>query len=277
MMQDLRVRLGDVVPYSDADFVQEGDNVILDYEATLDGNKIDNLCSSGEMVTVGKTPIPDFDANLFGMKSGETREFDLHIPKDTLPSLADKTVHFTVTLTIGSKTVPCPLDDSLATKMGKKDLNELREQVHGAAMTRVQGSRKLALHDVIARRLVADNAIEVPSWMSLSEARYLAHQSKLDWDVLPDMDRESLIDMAVKNVKLSLVLDKIREDNPEAQLTDQEVFEIIKQNLSTTKVDKPIDDIIAELNRTGYLQILFSRIRDEHAMDFVSKSVKVIE
>ena len=277
MLQELRTKLGDVAPYSDTDFVQQGDNVILDYEGTIDGKPVHGLANTGEMVTIGSNLIPNFDNNLLGMGVGETREFDIHAPLETLPSIAGKTVHFKVTLSTGAKTVPCPLNDELAVRMGKKDFNELREQVSAAAAGRVQSSYKMALHDKIAKRLVADNNINVPNWMALSEARYLAHQSQLDWTVMVDDDKEKLLEMATKNVKLSLVLDKVRELEVESQLSDQEVFEIIKQNLSKTKVQKSLDEVIQEMNKTGYLQILFSRIRDEYTMDYIVKSVKVIE
>jgi trigger factor len=276
MMQELRVRLGDAAPYSDTDVVQNGDNIIIDYEGSIDGVKVDNLSASGEMVTIGSNQIPDFDPNLLGMLSGEAREFDIHVPEGSLPSIAGKTVHFKVILITGAKNTPCPLNDELATKMGKKDFVELREQVQLAATARVAGAVKMAIQDAVAKRLVADNTINVPNWMSLSEARYLAHQSQLDWTTIADADKEKFMEMATKNVKLSLILDAIREKEVDSQLSDQEVFEIIKKNLAQTKIQKSLDEVIQEMNRTGYLQILFSRIRDEHTMDFIVKSVKII-
>lgn len=277
MLQELRVRLGDVAPYSDTDFIQQGDNVIMDYEGSIDGKQVPGLVNTGEMITVGSNFIPDFDSNLMGMAVGETREFDIHAPEGSLPSIAGKTVHFKVTLTTGAKTIPCPLNDELASRMGKKDFTELRNDVAAAAAVRVQQNAKKALHEAVAKRLVADNAVDVPNWMALSEAQYLAHQSQLDWNIVQDVDREKFIELATKNVKLSLILDKIRELEVESQLSDQEVFEIIKQNLAATKIQKSLDEVIQEMNRTGYLQILFSRIRDEHTMDYIVKSVKVIE
>ena len=276
MLQELRVRLGDVAPYSDTDVVENGDNIIIDYEGSIDGEKVANLSATGEMVTIGNNQIPDFDVNLLKMASGETREFDIHVPEGSLPSIAGKTVHFKVTLTTGAKTTPCPLNDELAIKMGKKDFVELRDQVLAAAQGRVANSVKMAIHDSVAKRLVADNTIDVPNWMTLSEAQYLAHQSQLDWTTIVDADKEKFLEMATKNVKLSLILDKVRETDVESQLSDQEIFEIIKQNLAQTKVQKSLDEVIQEMNRTGYLQILFSRIRDEHTMDFVVKAAKIV-
>jgi len=277
MMQDLRVRLGDVTPYTDTDFVQTGDNVIIDYEGTIDGEKVDSLVAQGEMVTIGSSPLAAFDSNLLGMSMGETREFDFVAPENGLPSLSGKTIHFTVTLNMGSKTTPAALDDEMAKKMGKANFAELEEMVAQAAFARSANMNKMAIHEAIAKKLVVETQVAVPRWMSLSEAQYLTQQSQLDWNVLPDSDKEKMIEMAEQNVKLSLVLDKIREAEPEAQLTDQEVFEIIKQNLAQTKVTQSLDEVIQQMNKTGYLQILFSRIRDENTMDYVVKTVKLID
>src|SRR5579864_3336815 len=43
MMQDLRVRAGEVLPYDDGEFVQDGDNILVDYEGSVDGTKVDSL------------------------------------------------------------------------------------------------------------------------------------------------------------------------------------------------------------------------------------------
>jgi len=277
MLQELRVRFGEAAPYKDSDFVQSGDSVLISYEGSIDGEKVDSLVAESEMLTVGTSQLVNFDDNLLGMSVGETREFDLVAPSNGLPSLAGKTIHFKVTLNMGSKIVPCPLDDSLAKKFGKNTFSELREFVLGSAQAQLANKFKTAVNAAIAAKLVDDNNISVPNWMSLSEAQYLAHTAKLDWNTLSDVDKEKYIDMAQKNVKLTLILDKIRESEPEAQLSDQEVFDIIKRTLTLNKANASLDDIIKEMSRTGYLQILFSRIRDEHTLDFVVKNIKVVE
>lgn len=277
MMQELRAKYGEVNPYTDQDFVQRGDNIIVDYEGTIDGVKIDTLCAAGEMLAVGSSQLASFDDNVLGMTLGETREFDLTVPKEGLPSLAGKTVHFKITLNMGSKTIPCALDDSLAQKLAKKDYEELRSFIHEVAAAKVANTFREMVNNAVAQKLVAANEFSVPGWMSLSEAQYLAHNAQLDWTTLADMDKESYLALAEKNVKLSLILDKVRENEPDAQLSDQETFEIIKQNLAQTKVEKPIDEIIANMSKSGYLQILFSRLKDEYALDFVVKQVKIVE
>ena len=88
------------------------------------------------MITVGGGPMPGFDQNLLGMALGEEREFDFVAPEGGLPSISGKTIHFKATLVMGSKTVPCPLDDELAKRMNKKDFAEVQEFVSQAAFSR---------------------------------------------------------------------------------------------------------------------------------------------
>jgi trigger factor len=277
MLQELRVRFGTSVPYEETDFVQKGDNVIISYIGSIDGQKVDSLSAEGEMLTVGHSQLTAFDDNLLGMTIGETREFNLVVPEGGLPSLVGKTIHFSVTLTMGAKNNPMPLNDELALKVGKSSFAELKEFVSQSAAAKRAIAIKTQLNEVVSKFLVANHKFEVPNWLILSEARYLAHQSKLEWDNLTDLDRRKFMEMAESNVKLSLILDRIREVEPEAQLSDQEVFDIIKHNILQSKTKSTPDDIIQEMNRTGYLQILFSRIRDENTLDFIVKTVKFVE
>jgi trigger factor len=277
MLQELRHRFGEVQSFKEEDFVQKGDKLSISYECTVDEQKMDNLCAENEDLVVGNGQLSDFDDNLLGMKIGETREFNLAAPETSLPSLVGKTLKFKVTVNSGSKTVPCALDDAFANKLGKSSYNELREFVLGSAQSQLQNKFKTALNSAVSKKLVDAHNIRVPQWMTLSEARYLVHSSKVNWDTLPDVDKEKYINIAEQNVKLALILDKLRENHPDAQLTDQEVFEIIKRTLSNNNANVSLESILTDLSKTGYLQVLISRIRDEHTLDFVVNNTKIIE
>lgn len=277
MLQELRVRFGETSPFKEEDFVQKGDTVSVSYQCTVDGEKLDNLCAENETLVVGNGQITEFDENLLGLKLGETRDFSMPAPSTSLPSLQGKALKFTVTVNMGTKTTPCALDDTFAAKLGKQTFIELREFVLGSAQSQLQMKFKTALSAAVSKKLVDSNTIEVPDWMVLSEARYLAYSAKIDWVTLPDLDKERYMELASQNVKLSLILEKIRDNYPEAQLSDQEVFDIMKRTLSNNNLNVPLDSVLNDLNKTGYLQVLISRIRDEHALDFVVNNVKIIE
>lgn len=277
MMQQLRVKYGESVPYEEDDFVQVGDNIILNYEGFLDGEKLDSISSEGEMLTVGSSQLHDFDNSLLGMTMGESREFDLVVPDDGLPSLAGKTLHFNATVVMGSKQVPAALDDELAHKLGKSDFAELKEFVSKTAAARYQQLEHNKLTEFVVNKLIDGHEFNSPNWLVVSEAKYLAHNAKVEWDNLDDLDKEQYMKMATKNVKVSLILDRIREEEPEAQLSDEEMFEIVKREVMNNNSQVSPDDMIQEMNRTGYLQVLFARLKDEYALDFIVKTSTVIE
>lgn len=276
MLQEMRVRKGNNEPFSEKDRAALGDNVMLDYQGSCDGQTIDTLCAEGELLTLGRSAVKEFDESIVGMALGETKDFDIIVGDNSFPSVSGKKVHFTVTLTMGSKNIPAGLDDSLANSFGKANLAELRTAVAASATVQCANKQKELLHNAINNKLIASHSIDVPTWMSSSEAQYLAQQSKVNWEVLPKEDKEKLLKLASDNCKLALILEKVREDEPLANLSDQEVFEIVKANISKSNA-KDADEAIKKMQANGYLQILFSRIRDEHAMDFIAEKLKVIE
>lgn len=280
MLQEMRIRCGEAIPYADTDFVQDGDNVIIDYRA-FDKNdagedvELVNLNATGELLTVGKSQLPGFDDNLLGMQLNEKREFNLKVPETGLPSVANKTIRFEVVLNAGSKIKPMPLNDELAKKMGKETIAELEQTVTDMATARHAASMRDAQIRQVSARLIADNDVKIPDWLVLSEAQYLATGAQLQWESLVDEDKQKYLSVAGGNVKLALILDKIRENEPETQLSDQEVLEMIKQTVA--KGNPNPEQVLKSMNENGYLTVLVARIRDEQALDFVLKNAKIIE
>lgn len=276
ILQDLRVRFGEQVPFSEEDFVQTGDQVIVNYEGKVNGEVVEALCANGEMFTVGSSEIPEIDTNILGMKVTESRSFDMKAPESAVPSLSGKRISLTITLLMGSKIVLAPLDDSLAEKAGKKSIEELQQHISAVATARLNSELKSKINEQISEHLVAMHDFKVPNWLALSEARYLTQASKLDFDSLKDEDKEKFVSLAERNVKLSLILDRIRETEPEAQLSDQEVYDILKNSLSRTNPDGA-SGLLMEFAKSGYLKVLFARIRDEHTLDVINKSTTIVE
>jgi trigger factor len=275
LMEELRIRSGEVVPYAEEDFVQEGDSVIINYDVFDGEENLPQFAATGEVLTVGKGKLPGFDTNLLGMKVGEQREFLVRMPEGSLPELVGKDLKFAVTINGGQKIIPMPLNDELAKKLGKENFAEVQEYITGTATSRIAEAEKGKVLAQVSAKLVAENTMVVPDWLKLAEAQYLAQQSRVDWNTLDDEAKEGLLKTAEPNVKLSLILDRIREVEPEAQLGDQEIIEMIKASL--TKSSGDVDDMLKNMNQNGYLPVLVGRIRDENTLDFVLKASKIIE
>jgi FKBP-type peptidyl-prolyl cis-trans isomerase (trigger factor) len=128
-------------------------------------------------------------------------------------------------LVMGSKSLPSALDDALAKKIGAKDINDLMSMAQSIAIQRAQELEKRYLSDQIAKRLIAGHKLEIPSWLSGFEAQLLAKQFGNSWSNISDDHKKDFIALAVQNVKLSIILDKIRESEPDSQLSDEEVLD----------------------------------------------------
>ncbi len=278
MLQDFRIRYGEAIPYENDDFVQMTDNVIIDYDVYDGDRKVEALSIEGELLTVGRSMLDGFDANLLGMKITEKREFYLKEPDTGLPSLAGKELKFKVAVIMGSKIKPMPLDDTLAQKMEKKDLQELTQFATDYASARLQEKQRQNEALAISNKLVADHNIRVPEWLTQSEAQYLVASAKIEWGKLAPEDQAQYMKMAENNVKLSLIFDKIREEEPETQLSDSEVISTIQGMVQkAAKTPEEVDGMMNELNKTGQIVVLAARVRDEFTQDFLLKSTKWIE
>ena len=277
ILQQLREQHGAQTQYTDNDFVQANDQIIINYTGYSGENKIDALSADGEMLKVGSSSIKEFDDNLLGMKVGDDRVFYIRVPEDGLPSVANTEIKFQVQLVAGSKVQPAGLDDDLAKKMGKETFQELHEMVTQAATGRAEMNRKAAIISQISAKLVTEHDFKIPDWLALPEAQHIAQQARVNWETLPDADKERFLSMGVNNAKMSLILDKIRDEEPDAQLSDSEVIEMLKQTFAKQSPGRNPEEILQELNQNGYLQSLFVRVRDEHVLGYLVDQSVIIE
>ncbi len=83
-----------------ADTVQEGDEVVIDYTGTVDGEEVEGASADDFDLIIGSGLfIEGFEEGLIGASAGETVELDLTFPEDYYyESLAGKEAVFTVTI-----------------------------------------------------------------------------------------------------------------------------------------------------------------------------------
>ena len=124
---------------------------------------------------------------------------------------------------------------------------------------------------------------EVPVWLSSFEAELLSRQYGYTWQNLSDIQRENFVKLAEKNVRLSIILDKIRESEPDAQMSDEEVFSSIQNNISLYKqslqgmAGKSDQEVLEQIAKSGYMPALVSTVKDDFTMDYVIKNSNIQE
>ena len=271
MCQELRVRHGEIAPYEEKDFIQKGDQITVDFEATVDGKIIDGGKGEGKLLTVGESPLKEFDDNILGMAVGETREFDLMVDNGK----GEQKTHMKLTLLMGSKRIPCPLDDELAKKVGFENYNAMRERLVAVAASKIQSIEFALMSDKVVNRLVADNDIKVPVWLVTMESQQLAMQEGKKWETVSVEDKEKYISRSTDNVKLALILDSVREKEPEAVLSDSELVGVIKERIAQGGYNA--EQFIAESQKDGRLLGMMASLRNEHTLQWICSKCKITE
>lgn len=266
LIQELRTKNGDNNPYGDGDFIQLGDAITMDYET----NELDKdvfVGEFGKLYDVGSNLLPEFDDNIVGMTPGEERTFS--ISKD------GKKFDVKMTLHMGMKKVPAALDDALAVKVGIENYNKLLEVVEGIATNRLKQHTDSQMAEQIKNKLLDLHQFEVPAWLIDMEKNQLAQNMGVKLDDLTEEVSAEFVERAKGSVKFALILDLIRSKVPEADLSDEEVINLIKQRVAG-QVENP-DAFLLDMQKKGQLIQAISQIRNEVTLQFLIENAKIIE
>jgi trigger factor len=261
-LQDLRQRAADISPYEENDFVQIGDTVTLDYSVFENDTLITS--EEGMLYNVGDNLLPDFDSNICGMQAGENRDFVIDNKK------------VTVQLHMGMKKVPAPLDDSLAQRFNLSTLDELLENTKRSVQQQQEQSKLNTIKNQVRTRLLLDNNVNVPLWLSLDEAKNIANQERVNWNDLNEHARASYIKRAEEGIALVFILNAIKKQEPETELTDAEAVEFAKQILKQNGV-QDIEQYIGYLSNNGTLPAILNQVRNDYVMGWLVKNTTTME
>jgi len=273
-LEDLRLRFGDVEPYSDEDFVEEGDQVTISFEATIDGEAFEGSSSEGQLYVVGQKSLPEFDDNLLGMAAGESRDFEVLFP-ESYPEIGGKTAQFNVTVNMGTKKVPCALDDELAKQCGEENLDSLKNRLGEVVKARIKQAELIKVQQQVVPRLVDDYDFEVPGVLVELEAQHVALRSGVDWSGLEETEQKVFKEQAEKQVKLSLILDSVREAEPDSVLSDSEAQNGLAKRAQMNGMDP--QKFLVEAQQTGRLIGLLAGLKDEYTVQWIVDQAELVE
>lgn len=227
----------------------------------------------------GKNTMPEFTENLRGASVGDERTFDVVYPQDFSDQrLAGKTFTYSVKVhAVKQKNLP-ELNDEFAKQLGGfPNVAEVRQKVREGMEAERKHEAEREAKDKLVAELIKRNEFEVPEGLVDRQIdirlerglRALAAQGMKAEDI-KKMDlnrlRAGQRDQAVQEVKASLLLDKVaQEENiqvSDAEI-DREVELLAKQSKQTPEA------IRARLTRDGALDRIRNRIRNEKTLDFL--------
>lgn len=256
------------------DKVQEALNAAVEAEAAKPVEVNDVLVEIG-----GSNTVKEFTENLRGAKPGDERRFEVTYPDDFKdPRLAGQVMEYEVKVQgVKKKTVP-ELNDAFAKELGDfATLDDLkkraRENMEAERKHEIQHAEKEKLID----ELVARNEFPVPQALVERQIdvrlerglRALAAQGMRAED-MRRMNMERLRagqrDAAVREVKASLLLDKIAEVE-KLEVTEEDINKEVAAAAEQTR--QPVEALRARLAKEGTLERIKDRLRNEKALDFL--------
>ena len=227
----------------------------------------------------GTNTVREFSDHLRGAKTGEERTFTITYPEDAQDKrLAGKTLEYTVQIKGIKKKVVPELSDDFAKELGDfKSLDELRTRIRQQIEAQKRHEIEHTAKDKLVEELVNRNQFPVPESLVEHQVssrlergfRALAAQGMRPED-MRKMDfgrlRVAQRDAAVREVKASLILEKIAEkENIEA--SDSELEVEVERLAQQSR--QPVEAVRKKLVDDGALERMRERIRNEKTLDFL--------
>jgi trigger factor len=183
---------------------QKGDYAVIGFTGTRDGVPFEGGTSERMPLILGEERlIPGFEANLEGLKVGDTTEFDITFPEDYgEESLAGQAAHFSVELRELREKVLPDEDDAFAQSLGDfADLAALRTEVQARLERNALDRARHEFADKIIEYAVANATLELPDVLVEQEV-----------EVMHDEFRGSLARQGISEEAYLKVVEKTSED-----------------------------------------------------------------
>lgn len=270
--------------------IEAGDLVSIDFAGLIDGQPVKEVAPEAKSISEGTDFwiqveedrfLPEIINALKGMKAGESNEVKFKFGKDQpLEVLRGKKAVYNVTVkTVRMRVLP--KDEDLLAQVKLESLDKLREQTRTHLAESAQQAEKHRREQTIIEFLLKKTEFDLPESQVSEEINTtldrMMNEAQYRGLTREDLEknREAIIENATGSAKRQLSLRYILGSIAEKegiQLTDAEVA----QKIETLSVDfrmKP-EQLRAQIEKNGRMELLRSQIRDEKTMQFLLDEAK---
>ena len=216
-----------------------GDQVIFDYSATVDGNKFEGSEGKGVQLELGKDLfLKGFDQQLVGVKKSDQKILDAVLPANhPKKELANKKTKFECKILNVKKPKTIKTDDEFAKLMGAKDIKDLKSMIE----KQISGQYSQALNSITKKEILdqieKNHQVDLPQNLIDQEISIMTQNLKAEEKEKHKANNEKL---AKSRIKLGLLLNEYGEKN-NLKVSDDEVrTEIQKQIKSMPGQEKMV-------------------------------------
>ena len=247
-----------------------GDQVIFDYQATVDNKEFEGGKGKDVAIELGKDLfLQGFDKQLVGLKKGEKKKVISTLPKNhPKKELADKKAIFECEITNIKSPKKNKLDDDFAKKLGAKNLQDLTEKLK----KQIADQYNMALNSIskkeILDQLEKNHKVEVPQNLIESELKSIPNN--------PNSSNENKnVELVKKRISLGLILNEYGETNKIKVTEDEIKNEIQKQVKSMPGQEKFVFEYYQK--NPSATQHLQSTLYEEKIIKFIKSKVKLLK
>jgi trigger factor len=270
VIEEVREQQATLRPIDDRP-AQNGDLASVKFAGTIDGEPFEGGSADRLPLVIGEDRmIPGWEANLVGMRIGETKGFDITFPDDyRVEELRGKEAHFEVELLDLREKILPEVTDEFARSVGDVDtIDELRAEIRDAMEKRAAAEARHAFGDRIIDFATSNASVELPEVMVANEIEIMRDelrtrlaQQRIGMDQYLALVKQSpeelateLREPATRRVKTLLVLSAIAEKEG-VDATDEEIDAEIAQQLERYGEDAKLREYLTSRRGRSYLRM----------------------
>ena len=190
----------------------EGNLVIFDYKATIEGKEFKGGEGKNTQLVLGKDLfIKGFDKQLIGVKKNEDKIVDVVLPENyPQKEFAKKKARFNCKIITVKKSEEVKINDEFAKNLGAKDLNDLKILISKQINDEYKNSLDALGKNQILKELEKFKVDEIPQNMIEEEIKILTQGMKEDEIKKKEKEFKKT---AEKRIKIGLILNEFAEQN----------------------------------------------------------------
>jgi len=250
----------------------EGDLVVLDYNATVDGKTFKGSEGKNTQLTLGKDLfLKGFDKQLIGVKKGDEKLVEAILPENfPEKDLVNKKAKFNCKITLIKYPEKVVIDDEFAKNLGAKDLKDLKSLISKQINDEYKNSLDRLSKNQILKEIEKFKVNEIPENLIEEEVKILSQGMK---EEDAKKSKKNFEDVAKKRIKVGLILNEFGEQN-KINVTEQELqAEVQKQIRMMPGQEKMVMDFYQK--NPSAISSLRGTVYEEKIINLVKEKAKV--
>ena len=248
---------------------KDGDQVTIDYKATVDGKDFKGSEGKNTQLTLGKDLfLKGFDKQLIGVKKNDEKIVEAILPENfPEKELVSKKAQFNCKIINIKNPEEVKIDDTFAKNLGAKDLDDLKTLISKQINDEYKNSLDQLSKNQILKEIEKIKVDEIPENLVEEEVKILSQGMS---EEEAKKNKTKFTETAKTRIKTGLILNEFGEQN-KINVSEQEIqAEVQKQLRMMPGQEKMVMDFyqknpsaVASLRGTVYEEKILNLIKDK--------------